>query len=250
MKRLRDRELVRLVRADAERYVLMLDEDDVGGGVAASGAPGLLRALALSQGLQATVVYRVGHAVTVWEPGSDLGKAVRLALRIVHFAVGRSVEIAYGIRINEHARIGPGLHIAHCVGIVVGPATLGSNCNLSQNVTIGRTSRRGDRQVPTIGDRVWVGPGAVLVGGIHVGDDVTVGANGVVTRDLPDRAVALGIPARVHRRTGSFAQVTYPGMLTDPARQRSLRAAEDNVIHLESPVERDLNGPDTTRETA
>jgi serine O-acetyltransferase len=76
-------------------------------------------------------------------------------------------------------------------------AVLGECCNISQGITIGQAGRGDQQFVPIIGDRVYIGPGAKLFGKLTIGNDVAIGANAVVTRDLPDNAVAVGIPAKV-----------------------------------------------------
>lgn len=100
---------------------------------------------------------------------------------------------ATGAEIDPNARIGPGLVIAHSVGIVIGSQVrIGTNAFIYQGVTIGDGSRPGQ---PTIGDNVVLGAGSKLLGGIFVGDDVVVGANAVVVDDLPDNVTATGVPA-------------------------------------------------------
>lgn len=84
------------------------------------------------------------------------------------------------------------------LGIVIHKdVIIGDDCTVAQNVTIGRNL--GDRHVPILGDRVYVGAGAVIFGEIRVGDDAVVGANSVVLSDVPARAVVVGAPARVIR---------------------------------------------------
>ena len=88
---------------------------------------------------------------------------------------------------------------------------IGRNCNLSHQVTIG-ISRRGERAgVPTIGDNVYIGPGAKLFGAISVGDNAAVGANCVVTRDVPEFGVVVGIPGRVISLDGSQGYINNTG---------------------------------------
>lgn len=81
--------------------------------------------------------------------------------------------------------------------------TIGPDCNLSHNVTIGVSRGRRIPGVPTIGRRVYIGPGAVLIGAITVGDNAAIGANAVVTRDVPAGATARGNPAQVILGAGS-----------------------------------------------
>jgi serine O-acetyltransferase len=137
------------------------------------------------------------------------------------------------IDISPAAHIGPGLWIPHGGYIVIGPVPVGRNCEIFQGVTLGArqsTIPRPDPEpgsglgVPTLGDRVWVGPGAVITGRITVGDDATVGANSLVVRDVPPRGVMLGVPARLISRRGSFNQIAYRGMDADEGRKASLAA--------------------------
>lgn len=109
----------------------------------------------------------------------------------------------YGISIHFNTRIGGGFYIGHFGGIVVHPkAVIGRNCNISHGVTIGKAHRGSRQGVPTIGNHVYLGPGAKLIGCIQVGHDVAIGANAVVTKDLPDHSVAVGIPAKVISQQG------------------------------------------------
>ena len=76
-------------------------------------------------------------------------------------------------------------------------AVIGSDCWISQHVTIGRNF--GDTRVPTIGDRVYIGAGSVVFGEISIGNGAIIGANAVVNRDVPPAAIVAGNPARVIR---------------------------------------------------
>jgi serine O-acetyltransferase len=147
------------------------------------------------------------------------------------------VEVWSGIWIAPQATIGPGLYVGHFGGVIVsGDAVLGSNVNLSQGVTIGVAGRGERRGTPVLGDRVYVAPGAKLIGPITVGNDVAVGANAVVTRDVADRAVVDGVPARVISERGSFDFVPYRGMETDLARLESLARAGAGTSTATAPV--------------
>jgi serine O-acetyltransferase len=103
-----------------------------------------------------------------------------------------------GISIPYQTDISSGLYIGHFGGVVVHPlAKIGKNCNISQGVTIGQANRGKYKGYPCIGDNVFIGPGAKILGAVHIGNDVAIGANCVVTKDVPDNAVVAGVPGRV-----------------------------------------------------
>jgi serine O-acetyltransferase len=84
------------------------------------------------------------------------------------------------------------------LGVVIHKdAVIGDDCVIAQNVTIGRNPE--EAGVPVLGDRVYVGAGAVIVGGLTIGDDAAIGANSVVLHDVPPGGVAVGVPARIAR---------------------------------------------------
>ncbi|WP_306821216.1 serine acetyltransferase [Actinomyces wuliandei] len=123
-------------------------------------------------------------------------------LRLLTVATYRFVtEGVLGVELRSGARVGPGLRLDHGVGLVVHDgAVLGSHVLLRHNVTIG-VARRGGA-CPVIGDRVEFGAGAVVVGGITIGEDAHVGANAVVTRDVPPGGKARALPAVITGRGG------------------------------------------------
>lgn len=218
------REIIHLCKQDSRRYTYLLRNEVVHQrGETAE----LLRAAVLCQGLQATIIYRVGHAFHTWRPTTGLGRAVRSAGIAMHFVAQRFNEITTGIYISVKAEIGPGLYIGHFGGVIIGAAVVGENCNIAQNVTLGRDGRGKDRGWPTLQDRVWIGPGAVVAGKIVLGHDSAVGANAVVRRSMPPRSVAVGVPARLKSGQGSFELVAYSGMEDDVARRESLALVSD-----------------------
>lgn len=124
-------------------------------------------------------------------------------LPLAYFVQGRAIRSA-GAEISPLATIGPGLGVWHSVGIVVGGQVLaGRNLALYHGVTLGDGARPGQ---PRLGDDVVVGAGAAVLGGITVGDRVIIGANSVVTSDLPDDCIATGAPAVHHPRDHRHAR--------------------------------------------
>ncbi|NTU77945.1 MAG: serine acetyltransferase [Chloroflexales bacterium] len=113
--------------------------------------------------------------------------------------IQRRIYRRYGLEILIGADIGGGLYIAHPVGTVVSPRRIGRNCSIIAAVTIGM---RNEWEFPVIGDDVFIGAGARVLGGIKLGDGAVIGANAVVITDVPAGATAVGIPARVRGSRG------------------------------------------------
>jgi serine O-acetyltransferase len=107
----------------------------------------------------------------------------------------RRIMHQYGLEILVGADIGGGLYIAHPVGCVIAPGRMGRNCSVIASATIGM---RNEWEFPVIGDNVFIGAGARVLGGIRVGDNASIGANAVVIHDVPDGATAVGVPAHTN----------------------------------------------------
>lgn len=138
--------------------------------------------------------------------------------------IHRRISYKLGISIPATTSIGSGFYICHFGGIVVnGKSVIGRNCNISQGVTIGQANRGRRRGVPTIGDGVYIGPGAKIVGAVTIGSNVAVGANCVVTSDVPDNAVVVGIPGQVISSNGAEGYVCHTDY--DAKRLRTRRQA-------------------------
>ena len=122
-----------------------------------------------------------------------------------------NLSTKYGMNISSHMKIGRGLRIDHPGGIYLSSDTVvGDNCNISCGVIFGFVPRGMNIGVPErIGDRVYIGPDAKILGRVTIGNDVVIGANAVVTKSLPDGVSVMGIPARVVGEGGSQDYIRY-----------------------------------------
>jgi serine O-acetyltransferase len=114
----------------------------------------------------------------------------------------------YGFDISPTTNIGEGFYLGHFGGVVISPhAILGSNINIAQGVTIGATSRGSRRGAPTLGDKVWVGANAIIVGDITIGSEALIAPGAYVNFDVPSHAVVLGNPGKVVSHSGSAGYI-------------------------------------------
>lgn len=145
----------------------------------------------LSPGFRITVWYRLAA-----KHRGPIGVIVNIIL--MHY------KYLFGIDLNRKTKIGKGFYIGHFSGIVISSsAVIGDNCNISQGVTIGIAGKGENRGCPTIGNNVYIGAGAKIIGKVRIGNNVAIGANAVVTKDVPDNAVVGGIPAKIISMDGS-----------------------------------------------
>lgn len=95
--------------------------------------------------------------------------------------------------------IGPGLFIQHGFSTIIAARSVGKNCWVNQQVTIGYSN---ETDCPDIGDNVTICAGAKVIGGVTIGENAKVGANAVVIKDVPGNVTVVGVPARIVRRNG------------------------------------------------
>jgi serine O-acetyltransferase len=120
---------------------------------------------------------------------------VRIVADPLYALLNLLIKIAWGIEVPRSARIGRGFYIGHFGGIHISSAAqIGKNCNLSQEITIGVSGSDKQRGVPVIGDNVYIAPGAKVFGLIKIGNNVKIGANAVIYKDIPDNAVVVSDP--------------------------------------------------------
>ncbi len=173
-----------------------------------------------------------------------------LAYRLSHWLKLRHVPILprvisqlarwlTGVEIHPSAKIGTGFFIDHGMGVVIGEtAEIGDYVTLFQGVTLGGTGKERGKRHPTLGNHVVVGAGAKILGGITIGDNVKIGANSVVLKNVPANSTVIGVPARVIKTQGerlpdaTMDQVNLP----DPISDRFL-ALEQELIELRKKLE-------------
>ena len=171
----------------------------------------------LYPGVWALGLHRVAH----WLYGGELYFLARLINHIARFLTA--------IDIHPGAQIGRNLFIDHGFTVIGESSEIGDDVTIYQNVTLGGTnptSGQGGKRHPTIGDGAIIGSGAQVLGPIAVGARARIGANAVVTRDVPEGATMIGIPARstlveAEQYTRQFLPYGTPcSEMFDPATQK------------------------------
>ena len=151
------------------------------------------------QGVWVMTVYRFGRWRYRVRPA-----LLRRPLSLLYKFLKIGVQMATGIDLPCEARVGRRLVIEHFGGIVVsGDTVIGDDVTLRHGVTLG-LKRTGVPGAPVIGNGVDIGAGAKILGPVRIGDGAVIGANAVVLCDVPAGALAVGIPARIKRRTPSL----------------------------------------------
>jgi len=159
----------------------------------------------------------------------------------MHFA-----RIFTGIEIHPGAKIGSNFFMDHGLGIVIGETTeIGENVTIYQGVTLGgimpsieSDSQRNQKRHPTIGNNVIIGSGAQILGSITVGDYARIGANSVVSKDVPSNVTVAGVPAREFARSAEKQNFKPYGVSvsdTDP-REKTLNLLLKKVENLEKKI--------------
>jgi serine O-acetyltransferase len=142
-------------------------------------------------GVHAVLMHRITHRL--WK--ADW----KLLARIL----GSITKLFTSVEIHPGATIGRRLFIDHALGVVIGETTeIGNDVTLYHGVTLGGTTWNKEKRHPTLGNNVLVGSGAKILGAITVGNNVRVGANSVVIKDVPPCCTVVGIPGRIIQSKG------------------------------------------------
>ena len=147
----------------------------------------------LSQGFWVLALHRFGN----WR--MDRPRALRLPLSLIYKLLYPLTECLCGIKLSYTVPVGRRLRLEHFGGMIIGARSIGDDCVIRQNTTLG-VARASDRNAkPIIEDRVDIGCGVAILGHVRLGHDSIVGANAVVSRDVPPGAIVGGVPAKVIR---------------------------------------------------
>lgn len=116
----------------------------------------------------------------------------------------------YGIAIPEYTKIGPGFFINRFGNVMInGDAVIGANCNVTHGSMLGQMNRGPKQGSPVLGDEVFLAAGCKVIGHIRIGDRSAVGANAVVTKDVPGGVAVGGIPAKIISNNGSAGYINW-----------------------------------------
>ena len=152
---------------------------------------GGLRAFFREQSLWVVLWYRIGSKIVAIK-----NPMLRQICKVPYYLVFRFLETFIGISIPPETTIGPGLRIFHFGQIFINSkAVIGNNCTIRQGVTIGSINE--ELGAPVIGNNVEFGFSSSVIGNIRIGDNVTIGAMTLVTKDVPSNSIVKGIPGKV-----------------------------------------------------
>jgi serine O-acetyltransferase len=170
---------------------------------------GSFRGWVTHPGFWITAIYRLG----MWS--HRLPRGVRIPFLVVYRVLRFASYVIFNVDLWAHAklgRIGPGLLLIHPRNIAIGPGVeIGKHCEIFHEVTLGSGIEPG---MPRIGDNVDIYVGARILGGVTVGDRSLIGANCVITKDVPSDSVVVVAPARVLPKT--LSRIGRPAAAQEP----------------------------------
>lgn len=195
-------------------------------------ANSFLEVLLTYSGLHALIFYRISRTL------------FKMQIPILPRVISQFAKFLTGIEIHSGAVIGKGFFIDHGMGVVIGETTIiGNNVTIYQGVTLGGTGKEKGKRHPTIGNDVVIGAGAKVLGNIAIGDNVNIGANAVVVKDVPDNSTVVGVPGRIVKKEGR----RVPGIsldhaaLPDPIAQ-ALERLQHEIDYIEDEIKKEHDG--------
>jgi len=178
---------LKLFRADLEKYYL------IGFGTREPSVRQKITLWIYNFGFHCVAVYRLGRFS---ERLYGRIKWLALPVMLIHRLLDYFIKFVHHVNIDD-AKLGGGFYIGHVGTIYIGPTTIGENCSLSHNVTIGIGHSEGKKGLPVVGDNVWIGTGSIISGAITVGNGVTIVNGSILSRSVPNGCLVGGNPARV-----------------------------------------------------
>jgi serine O-acetyltransferase len=175
---------------------------------------------ALSQGFLVLALHRFGN----WRMGIRR-RWLRAPFSVAYKALYPLTETLCGVKLSYNVRVGRRVRIDH-FGSILGARSIGDDCVLRQNTTLGVASIQELNAKPTVEDRVEIGCGVAILGDVVVGHDSKIGANAVVNRDVPPYSVVVGIPGRVIKNLDPDRPPEKPRQKTGKKRGRRSRSAQ------------------------
>lgn len=196
---------------------------------AARGFWGALEVLFTYAGFHAIIMHRFAHFLHT-----------KLRIPFIPRLISQINRFITGIEIHPGAQIGSGFFIDHGMGVVIGETTIiGQGCVLFQGVTLGGTGKETGKRHPTLGNNVLVSAGAKVLGNIIIGNNVKIGAQSVVLKDVPDNCTVVGVPGRIVVREGRRVVKGIDldhANLPDPIAER-LEALTKEILELHKEIE-------------
>lgn len=143
--------------------------------------------------------YRLGNSIFYSKIPNIIKKVILIILRLMQIIL---VEIPFNTEIPYKTNIDGGLRLPHPYGIIIHRnTTIGKNCTIFHQVTIGAMEKEEIIHLaPFIGDNVYIGAGAKILGNIRIGNNVKIGANAVITKDVPDECTVIGSNVLINKK--------------------------------------------------
>ncbi len=180
----------------------------------------------LYQGLWAMFFHRIAHFL------------YKLKIPVIPRLISQISRLLTLIEIHPGATIGKRFFIDHGNGTVIGETTvIGNDVMIYQGVSLAGTGKEQGKRHPTIGNKVVIGAGAIVLGNIKVGDNARIGAGAVVTKDVPSDTTVVGNPAWILRQEGRRLDPLEHGALPDPI-HRAFEDLNNRVKALEKKIDK------------